>query len=142
MPLPYNISESFTITDSHDIVYARQRGKDIAQNMGFNITKQTFIATAISELARNILEYAKKGSIKICSIEKEDEKGKDKKNGIEIVANDEGRGIQYIEEALQDGFTTSGSLGSGLPGTKRLMDEFKIESVYGKGTKITVRKWV
>ena len=139
MPVPHNISESFTITDSHDIVYARQRGKDIARDMGFNLTKQTFIATAISELARNILEYAKTGNIKIRSIEKEEDKGR---NGIEIVANDEGHGIQYIEEALQDGFSTSGSLGSGLPGTKRLMDEFKIESVYGKGTKITARKWV
>ena len=139
MPMPHNISELFTITDSHDIIYARRRGMDIAQKMGFNLTKQTFIATAISELARNILQYAKKGTIRIRSIEKEEEVGK---NGIEIVANDEGRGIQYIEEALQDGFSTSGSLGSGLPGTKRLMDEFKIESVYGKGTKITVRKWV
>lgn len=139
MPMPHNISELFTITDSHDIIYARQHGMDIAQKMGFNLTKQTFIATAISELARNILEYAKKGTIRIRSIEKEEEDGK---NGIEIVANDEGRGIQYIEEALQDGFSTSGGLGSGLPGTKRLMDDFKIESVYGKGTKITVIKWV
>ena len=139
MPMPHNISELFTITDSHDIIYARRRGMDIAKKMGFNLTKQTFIATAISELARNILEYAKKGTIRIRSIEKEEEGGK---NGIEIVANDEGHGIQYIEEALQDGFSTSGGLGSGLPGTKRLMDEFKIESVYGKGTKITVRKWV
>jgi serine/threonine-protein kinase RsbT len=94
------------------------------------------IATAISEIARNIVEYAKKGKIIISEI-------KDKeKQGIQVVARDRGPGISDVERAMQDGFTTGKGLGLGLPGTRRIMDEFEITSKAGKGTTVTIKKWL
>ena len=130
-----NESMRVLIASDQDIVTARQKGRTLASSLGFLATDATLIATAISELARNIVTYAKKGELSIRSVETRSQQG------IMIVAKDEGPGIQNIESALRDGYSTSGSLGLGLPGVKRLMDEFEIVSVVGVGTTVTVKKW-
>ena len=119
-----------------DIVTARQMGRTVAANVGFAGSELTLIATAISEVARNIVSYAVRGEIIIDAVRRGD------RVGICIVAADEGPGIAEIEVAMRDGYSTGKSLGLGLPGAKRLMDEFEIESEVGKGTRITMRKWV
>jgi serine/threonine-protein kinase RsbT len=123
------------IKSDQDIVVARQRGRALAAEAGFSSGDATLIATAISELARNIVSYARKGEITLkivyASI----------RQGILIVASDNGPGIPDIRQALRDGFSTSGSLGLGLPGVRRLMDEFEITSEPGRGTIVTVKKW-
>ena len=124
------------IRTEHDIVVARQRGREIAERIGFTGSDLTVIATAISELARNIVQYAEGGEIVI------DESSGNGRRGIVIVAGDEGPGIPDVDRAMEDGFSTSRSLGLGLPGARRLMDEFDISSGVGRGTKVTVRKWV
>ena len=118
-----------------DIVTARQRGRALAQQMGFSNSHLTLIATAISELARNILLYAKKGELTL-GID-----NNDGREGLVLVARDQGPGIPDIARALEVGYSTSGSLGLGLPGVKRLMDEFEIVSAVGRGTTVTARKW-
>jgi serine/threonine-protein kinase RsbT len=118
-----------------DIVAARQKGRALATRLGFSSSDATIIATAISELARNIVLYAKRGEIILIAIDRGAQRG------LIISAKDEGEGIPDIRQALQDGFSTSGRLGVGLPGVKRLMDEFDIASEVGKGTIVTVRKW-
>lgn len=126
------------INHEWDIVEARQLGRDIAKNIGFGTVDQARITTAISELARNIYLYAGAGHGKMCFeiIENENRKG------ICLFAIDQGPGIEDISLVMQDGYTTSGGLGTGLPGVKRLMDEFDLESEVGKGTKIKTIKWV
>lgn len=121
-------------TDS-DIVLARQRVRAVAVSLGFNSTEQTLIATAVSELARNILSYAREGEVQVRTIERLGS------NGIEIVARDQGPGIADLSAAMEDGYSTGGGLGLGLPGTKRLVDEFHVLSAPGEGTTVTVRKW-
>jgi serine/threonine-protein kinase RsbT len=123
------------IISDRDIVAARQKGRAMARDFGFSQGDATLIATAISELARNIITYAKEGMITMNVIYTS------KREGLLIVASDEGPGISDIPLALRDGFSTSGSLGIGLPGVRRLMDEFAIESQPGHGTTITVTKW-
>lgn len=118
-----------------DTVIARQKGKEVASKIGFPKSDLTLIATAISELARNIIEYAKQGEITI------ELKEISTKEGVSIAARDEGPGIPDIDQAIQDGFSTSNGLGLGLPGVKRLMDEFEVDSEVGKGTTVTVKKW-
>lgn len=118
-----------------DIVVARQRGRAMALQLGFRTTDATLIATAISELARNILLYAKSGEIVISAIERGEQRG------IEVAARDKGPGIASVALAMQDGYSTSGRLGLGLPGVRRLMDEFDIRSDPGRGTMVTVKKW-
>ncbi len=122
------------IRSEADIVAARQRGRELALMLGFQATDQTLIATAISELARNILRYAKKGEILL-------EPARAKETGITIEARDEGPGISDIDRAIQAGFSTSGGLGLGLPGVKHLMDEFEITSEVGRGTRVKATKW-
>jgi serine/threonine-protein kinase RsbT len=122
------------IKQGADIVTARQRGRALAAQLGFSSADQTLVATAISEMARNMLVYATTGEIILRSEH-------DGRAGIAIVARDEGPGIPDIERALQDGYSTSGSLGVGLPGTKRIMDEFTIISAVGSGTTVTMKKW-
>lgn len=119
-----------------DIVTARQQGRGLAQQVGFTGSDLTVIATAISELGRNILTYAGSGEILLRPAHH------GSKRGIIIIAHDEGPGIPDIGLALQDAYSTSNSLGLGLPGTRRLMDEFEIYSVVGQGTTVTVKKWV
>jgi len=118
-----------------DIVAARQRGRELALGIGFSPGDATLIATAISELARNIVTYAKRGEIRLIPIELNG------KRGLTVVAKDEGAGIPDIRQALQDGYSTAGRLGLGLPGVKRLMDEMEIVSEVGVGTTVTAKKW-
>lgn len=119
-----------------DIVTARQQGRALASQLGFSIVEQTFIATAISEVARNIIVYARSGEIILSTVQ-----GNGSKPGIVIVARDEGPGIPDVALAMRNGYSTTNSLGLGLPGAKRMMDEFEIVSEVGKGTTITMKKW-
>jgi serine/threonine-protein kinase RsbT len=123
------------INSDQDIVLARQKGRSLAIELRFSPVDATLIATAISELARNILAYARKGEITLRTVLASG------RQGILIVASDDGPGIRDINQALRDGFSTSGSLGLGLPGVRRLMDEFEISSRPGRGTKVAVKKW-
>ena len=118
-----------------DIVRARQEGRRVAANVGFSPTDLVLVATAISELSRNIVRYARKGEIAIRPIANSTHRG------IEIIARDEGPGIKDIEQVLQVGFSTSAGLGLGLPGVRRLMDEFEIQSEFGHGTMVITKKW-
>jgi len=118
-----------------DIVGARQKGRTLAATLGFSSSELTLIATAISELARNIVQYAKQGEIILRLVERGGQRG------IMVRAKDQGPGIPDIRRALQGGFSTSRSLGLGLAGVRRLMDEFEIESRIGFGTTVTARKW-
>jgi len=131
-----NKERRIKISEEFDIAKASFEGKLLATTAGFKHTEQYIIATAISELARNIFIYALRGEIIIRVIEQNNKKG------LEIVAQDEGSGIKDIGQAMKDNFSTSEGLGLGLPGVKRLMDEFAIDTKAGVGTKITVRKWV
>ncbi|AOH53012.1 anti-sigma regulatory factor [Peribacillus muralis] len=124
------------IINEWDIVAARQLGRNVAKELGFGTVDQARITTAISELARNIYLYAGQGSV---SIEKLNKNGK---SGLKIIAEDQGPGIEDIRRVMEDGYTTSGGLGAGLPGAKRLMDDFDIESIPGEGTTIIATKWL
>jgi len=119
-----------------DVVTARQRGRDLAAQLGFAGSDLTVIATAISEVSRNIVSYANRGEIILRSAEDQN------RRGIIVIARDDGPGIANIDDAMRDGFSTARSLGLGLPGARRLMDDFDIESTVGKGTMITMKKWV
>ena len=123
------------INSDQDIVAARQKGRALAIELGFSTGDATLIATSISELARNIVSYARKGEITLKVVQGSS------RQGISIVASDRGPGIWDIRQAMKDGFSTSGSLGLGLPGVRRLMDEFEISSEPGRGTIVTVKKW-
>jgi serine/threonine-protein kinase RsbT len=124
------------IRSDADIVTARQQGRSLAASIGFTATDATLIATAISELARNIVTYAGQGEVIMRGVERMQRKG------IVICARDNGPGIRNIDDVLRDGFSTSGGLGLGLPGVRRLMDEFTIESEPQRGTEVTVGKWL
>lgn len=123
------------INSDQDIVTARQEGRALALELGFSTGDATLIATSISELARNIVSYARKGEINLITVTASG------RQGISIVASDKGPGIRDLRQAMRDGFSTSGSLGLGLPGVRRLMDEFEIVSKPGRGTIVTVKKW-
>lgn len=118
-----------------DIVAARQQGRALAAPLGFSRVDLTLIATAISEVARNIVVYAKRGEI-VLSLANQGSR-----RGIVVVARDDGPGIPDLVQAMQDGYSTSRGLGLGLPGAKRLMDEFDIVSQVGRGTTIVMKKW-
>jgi len=124
------------ITSDADIVIARQQGRILAEQLGFLATDQTLIATAISEVARNIIKFAKRGEVILSS-----KSNKSSKRGIEVIARDQGPGIADIHLALQDGYSTGNGLGMGLPGCKRLMDDIDIKSELGVGTIVTMKKW-
>ena len=123
------------INSEADIVAARQQGRAMAVQLGFSGSDVVLIATAISEVARNIVAYATRGEILLSHA------NQGSKWGIVVVARDEGPGIADIAQAMQDGYSTSRGLGLGLPGAKRLMDEFDIVSQLGKGTTIVMKKW-
>jgi serine/threonine-protein kinase RsbT len=118
-----------------DVVPARAEGRALAARLGFSKTDATLIATAISEIARNIVVHVGRGEI---SIEPVDE---GRRRGIVVVARDEGPGIPDVPAAMRPGYGTRGGLGLGLPGARRLMDEFEVDSAAGKGTTITMTKW-
>ncbi len=123
------------INSDRDIILARQRGKDLAARQGFSSTDMTLIATAISELARNIVLYAKSGEIVLKPLRQGE------KRGISVVARDQGPGIPDVARSLQDGYSTSRSLGLGLPGVRRLMDAFEVVSAVNRGTTVVAKKW-
>lgn len=130
------IQSCVKIINEWDIVAARQLGRNVAKELGFGIVDQARITTAISELARNIYLYAGQGQV---CIEKLYDGGK---SGLQIIAKDTGPGISDIRQVMEDGYSTSGGLGAGLPGVKRLMDEFIIDSSPGNGTEIITTKWL
>jgi serine/threonine-protein kinase RsbT len=125
-----------TIANESDIVTARQRGRTLSEQVGFRGSDLTIIATAISEIARNIVTYAKRGEIALEPIVANGTRG------VMVVARDDGPGIPDIARAMQDGYSTGKTLGLGLPGARRLMDEFDIQSEVGVGTVVTMRKWL
>ena len=124
------------IESDSDIVAARLRGRRLAIQLGFEPLVATLVATVISELARNILLHAQRGEIIIGPSQR------DGHRGLSVVAQDRGPGIRDLSKALQDGHSTAGRLGLGLPGARRLMDEFEITSNHGQGTRVEVRKWL
>jgi serine/threonine-protein kinase RsbT len=125
------------ITSDKDVVTARQHGRAAALQAGFSMSEATLIATAISELARNIVSYANQGSVTLKPVH-----GPNGTTGLTIVASDSGPGIADVTLALRDGYSSSGGLGLGLPGVRRLMDEFDIASSAGSGTTVTITKWL
>ncbi len=124
------------IASATDIVTARQEGRTLALELGFEGAEVTLIAAAISEVSRNIVEYAKCGEI-ILQTEKNGQR-----RGLCVVARDRGPGIPDVAQAMQYGYSTRKGLGVGLPGAKLLMDEFDIVSKVGEGTTVTMKKWV
>jgi serine/threonine-protein kinase RsbT len=128
--------ERISIESDADVVTARQRARALAVGLDMPSTDQTLLATAISEVARNITAYAQRGEVLLELVR--DGKGR---RGIRVVASDEGPGIEDLERALTDGYTTGGGLGLGLPGARRLVDEFDIETAPGVGTTVTLVKW-
>jgi serine/threonine-protein kinase RsbT len=123
------------ISTDADIITARQAGRALAAEAGCSSTDMTEIATAISEIARNVVTYAGRGEMTMQVIER------DRRSAVEIVAIDEGPGIADLDGALEDGYTTGMGLGLGLPGARRLMDDFQIVSAPGQGTKVIMLKW-
>jgi serine/threonine-protein kinase RsbT len=123
------------INTDKDVVLARQQGRSFALQLGFSVSEVTLIAMAISELSRNIVLYAGTGTLTLKSIHGSS------RVGLMIVAADAGPGIADVARAMRDGYSSSGGLGLGLPGVRRLMDEFDISSDLGKGTVVTGKKW-
>jgi serine/threonine-protein kinase RsbT len=128
--------EKFTIDIEFDLVKIRQVVRKISKEMQFDIVAQTKLVTAVSELARNVFDYVGKGEVIV------EEAGDSLKRGLKITVIDNGPGIPDIDLAMSDGFSTSKGLGKGLSGTKKLMDEFSIQSEVGKGTEVVIVKWV
>ena len=123
------------ITSDEDLVPARAEGRALARALGFSQTDATLIATAISEVVRNIVVHVGRGEVRMRAIQEPH------RYGLVVVAADEGPGIPQADAALEHGYTSKGTLGLGLPGARRLMDEFEIESEVGKGTRVTMVKW-
>jgi len=123
------------VASDDDLVVARREGRILAEQLGFSTSEATLVATAISELARNIVSYARRGEIQVSLVHNGN------KRGINIVARDEGPGIPDINLAMREGYSTSGGFGIELPGVRRIMDGFDIASDVGRGTTITITKW-
>ena len=124
------------VNNSDDIVIARQAGHELAHQLGFSLTDVTMIATAISEIARNITSYAGRGEVRVGV------QYRDGRKALVVRAEDEGPGIVDIERALEDGYSTGRGLGLGLPGARRLMDRLIVESTPGYGTVVEMWKWI
>ena len=122
------------IATDKDVVSARQMGRALAAEFGFSPGDQTVIAAAISEIARNILLYARRGEVRFQLVEN------GSRCAMIVVAQDDGPGIPDVDRALLDGYSTSGGLGLGLPGARRLMDEFEVTTEPGRGTTVTMSK--
>jgi len=119
-----------------DLVKARAEGRAMAEQLGFPRPDPTLVATAISEVARNITTYAGEGEVTLRALDQ------DGRRGIEVLATDEGPGIADVELAMQDGYTTGNGLGLGLPGTRRLVDDFDLQTTPGAGTTVRLVKWI
>ena len=128
-------AERIAIESDADVVTARQRARALAVGLEMPSTDQTLLDTAISEIARNITAYAQRGEVLLDVIQD------GPRRGIRVVAVDDGPGIDDVEKALTDGYTTGGGLGLGLPGARRLVDEFDIKTAPGEGTRVTLVKW-
>jgi serine/threonine-protein kinase RsbT len=131
------VTADFVVDVNHpdDIVIARQAGHELARQLGFSLTDVTMIATAISEIARNITSYAGKGEIRVGV------QLRDGRRALVVRAEDDGPGIGDVERALEDGYSTGSGLGLGLPGARRLMDRLVVESTPGEGTVVEMWKW-
>lgn len=129
------ISETLTIETELDLIKARRLMRNLSKKMGFNVVNQTKIITAVSELTRNVLHYARRGKLTVDNISYQN------KMGLRISIKDNGPGIADIEKVLKGGYSTRGGLGKGLSGTRQLMDEFEIISDLGKGTEVNIIKW-
>lgn len=125
-----------TIRTDTDVILACQKGRSLAGQAGFSATHQALIVTAISEITRNILTYAGQGQV--CLILSQ----RASRPGVTVIARDNGPGIADIEQALKDGYSSGQGLGLGLPGARRLMDEFEIDSAPGRGTTVTMSLWL
>jgi serine/threonine-protein kinase RsbT len=123
------------IASDSDVVAARREARALASELNFTSTDITLLATAISEVARNITTYAGKGEIVLSVVQNDD------RAGIRVVARDDGPGIRDVERAMEDGYSTGSGMGLGLPGARRLTDEFSIESRPGRGTTVVMVKW-
>lgn len=124
-----------SIEKEQDVVPFRNRVKEYAVKIGMSLVNQTKLITAASELVRNMLKYANGGSTLIEVV------SKGRENGVRIIFQDNGPGIKDVQLAMKDGYSTGKSLGLGLPGAKRLVSEFDIQSIVGKGTTVTIIKW-
>jgi serine/threonine-protein kinase RsbT len=124
------------VSSDADIIGARTRAREVARSLGFTDTATTLIATAVSEVARNILVHAIRGSV---TFERLQESGR---SGLRVVARDAGPGIADLARAMEDGYSTAGGLGIGLPGSRRLMDEFHVDTTVGEGTVVSMTKWL
>src|SRR5262245_35935753 len=132
--------------DTHETRLSIQNEIDVARAvlqagrycaaLGFDQARGQMVATAVSELARNVIKYASRGEVIMQGVTRRGKKG------VEIVVHDAGPGIADVEQALRDHYSSSGTLGLGLPGVKRMMDEFSIESALAQGTRVTIRKWL
>ncbi|TVS86380.1 ATP-binding protein [Mycobacterium helveticum] len=125
-----------TVDHPDDIVAARKAGHQLALDLGFSLTDVTMIATAISEIARNITSYAGRGTVRVTVADREGRKA------LVVSAEDHGPGIADVERAMEDGYSTGRGLGLGLPGARRLMDRLVVQSVLGCGTVVEMWKWV
>jgi serine/threonine-protein kinase RsbT len=132
------VSDEIVVQINHpdDIVDARKAGHQLAVGLGFSLTDVTMIATAISEVARNITSYAGRGAIRVLVADREGRKA------LVVRAEDDGPGIADIERAMEDGYSTGRGLGLGLPGARRLMDRLIVETAFGRGTVVEMWKWV
>jgi serine/threonine-protein kinase RsbT len=126
---------SLHIGSDSDLVVARAEARALAERLGFTRTDATLIATAVSEIARNIIVHAHEGEMEMTPLFAED------RYGLRVVASDHGPGIRDTEVALEDGYAGRGGLGLGLPGVRRLVDEFSIETELDEGTTVTMTKW-
>lgn len=130
-------SRSIALESEHDIIIARSEVRSLAVGLGFRLIDQTRLVTVSSELARNIIKYARRGRMIAQSLDAAEGRA-----GIRLIFEDEGPGIPDIAAAMRDGFSTGRGLGKGLPGSKRLVDVFKIESEVGRGTRVTIVRWL
>lgn len=130
-------SRSIALESEHDIIIARSEVRALAAKLGFRLIDQTRLVTVTSELARNIVKYASRGRMIAQTLDATQPRA-----GLRLIFEDRGPGIPDINAAMRDGFTTGGGLGKGLPGSKRLVDVFEIESTVGVGTRVTVVRWL
>ncbi len=128
-------AEQIEIRSSNDLVPVRRTVRAWAVELGFSLVDQTKIVTAASELARNIVDYAGSGRLKLEAL------NDGARHGLRLTFEDDGPGIPDIERAMKDGYTTGGGLGLGLGGARRLSNEFQIESRVGQGTRVTITRW-
>ena len=129
------MNESLALVSQHDVVRARQAIRKAAQQVGFSIVDQTKLITAVSELARNAVVFGGGGSMEWESVMES------ARQGLRVTIIDHGPGIEDLNLAMKDGWTSGGGLGMGLPGSKRLVNEFNIISKPGAGTKVTIARW-